>query len=290
MLGTIQSCLLKAAYNQRGDDGMLDRFLLVGPPKFYPPQWPQDADQPALNRTWAEAIERLFQIESLAGDAVNGRVDVMFEPEAVEVFRQFQDDVNSLILAIGLPEAQYGVSNKIRGHGLRLALLHRCLRWASGEFGVDGPLGAVDERDALAARYASDFFLGRWILWRPELWPADLATGSRPVALAGPPGDDPALLQLAATAADTQQGILLIERLIRRLRGGTSQPVTLDVLEACAPPRCLGPGEVRSACSWLVEAGLAAWASDQKAISLNPAPACRPPRRRGSRASAGAHA
>jgi energy-coupling factor transporter ATP-binding protein EcfA2 len=290
MLGTIQSSLLKAAYNQRGDDGMLDRFLLVGPPTSRQPEWPKDTDQPALNRAWAEAIARLFRIESLAGDAVNGRLDVMFKPEALEVFKRFQDDVNTLILALGLPEAQYGVSNKIRGHGLRLALLHRCIRWASGEFGADGPLGAVDEQDALAARYAAEFFLGRWILWRPELQPADVAVGSHELGLSGPPGDDPALLCLAATAAASQRSLLLIERLIRRLRGAAGQPVPVTSLEACLPPNVLGPGELQAACSWLVENGQAAWAPDQTAICLTTAPARRSSRRRGPKAGTGVHA
>ena len=269
ILGTIQPDLLELAYNKRGDDGMFDRFLMVGMTGLPTLDWPEDADDPTLNAAWSTAIGRLFQIETLAADSIGGRVDVAFLPEAVNVLRDFNREVNAIVMAIGLPESQYGVTSKIRGHAVRLALLHRAFRWAAGEFGDQGPLGNIDAADALAARDAAAFFLGRWMAWRPELRSSGLMVATQPVGLSHDPGDDPALLGLAATAAGAQETIRVIERLVRYLRVQTA-PMTLATLSARGPLSTVPAETLREAADWLVENGHASWSDDGQVIAIVP--------------------
>lgn len=272
LVGTIQPPLLRCAYNERGDDGMLDRLLMVGLPHTQLPSWPDDADDPRLNKAWEMAMERLLDIELLATDAVDGRIDVRFVPAAIAVLRESEDDIKNILLSMRLPEEQYGVVAKIRGHAVRLALLHRCLRWAVGEFGEDGPLGNIDEVDARAARDAAIFFLGRWLIWRPELTTAGPPTPATEIGLIANAGDDPALHALASTAAASRSAVHLIERLIRTLRRLAGESVSLTALLESGPMATTDPDELRGACEWLVANGHATWVQGQAAICLRPAP------------------
>jgi hypothetical protein len=282
ILGTIQPGLLELAYNKRGDDGMFDRFLMVGMTGLPPVDWPEDAHDPALNEAWSRFIDRLLRIETLAVDANDGKVDVAFRPEAIAVLRDFTRDVNRLVLTLGLPESQYGVTSKIRGHAVRLALLHRAFRWAAGEFGASGPLGNIDEADALAARDAAAFFLGRWMAWRPELRNGQSTTGTPTVGLSGDPGEDPVLRDLADTLAVAQSGASVIDRLVRYLRHN-SGAANLAELSAVGPLAAISPADLKEAAAWLVEQGHASWADDGRAICLAPLASQKPTKHRVSR-------
>jgi hypothetical protein len=266
MIGSIQPGLLKMAYNSKGDDGLLDRFLLVGLPKTQRPRWPTDADDPGLNEIWREVINRLLQIEFLAADAKDGVLHVAFRPEAVEVHKHFDERLHEIAMSIGVPDEQQGVVAKLRGHAVRLALVHRCLRWAAGSFGADGPLGDVDDEDAVAACEATAFFFGRWLMWRPELG-AVLPSNVALVGLREEPGGDPALEALAATASAAQAGIRLIERLVGYLRLRDGHASLADML-ATGPLTTAKPEELGDACSWLVEHGQALWGDDGGSIRL----------------------
>jgi energy-coupling factor transporter ATP-binding protein EcfA2 len=271
LLGTIQPDLLSCAYNKRGDDGMLDRVLIVGEPTVTQPDWPEDTDNRELHDHWATAIDRLFHVEQLAANATRGQVASLFRPEAIQVFKTFQGQINEVILCLGLPPAQYGVVNKIRAHAVRLALLHRVLRWAACEFGDRGPLGDIDEQDARAACDAAAFFFGRWIIWRPELHPRDTEL-SLSFTLAGDPSGDPAMLDLLSLAIETQAGLQNIERVIRHLRGREPGPVAISSLSAAGPLVNIVPQNIRDACSLLVSRGCAEWVDDKSAILLHPLP------------------
>lgn len=272
LLGTIQPDLLSCAYNDRGDDGLIDRILLVGLPGARMPKWPDDADDPTLNREWATAIERLFQIETLAADAVNGCVDVSFSAESIAVFKRFEDELKEVVVSLGIPHEQYGVINKIRGHVVRLALLHRCFRWAAGEFGAEGPLGNVDEADALAARDAAAFFLGRWLIWRPELTPAGTTTRPTSIGLLQDPGDDPVLRSLATQASDLQDGLRLVERVVRHLRRQEPAAVTWESLVTKGPLAIVPMDDLKAALNWLRDEGLVDLDSRTEAFRLVPLP------------------
>lgn len=259
LIGGVQPELLKAFYNSRGDDGLLDRVLLVGDGVMREAGWPRDADDPVLNAAWSTAMARLLRIEEHAADAIGQQVESRFTPDALEVCRGLLTRLNELATILGVPHSQRGVVKKLVQHAVKLALLHRAIRWAAGEFGELGPLGDVDGDDAAAARDATLFFLGRWLIWRKEL------TGGRVVPLAGPlglsraSGDDPALQSLATFAAGAQRGISVIERLIRLLRVRGSQPVVLATLTALQTMSDVAPDELRGACNWLVDSGHAEW-------------------------------
>lgn len=259
ILGGIQPDLLKCMYGSRGDDGFLDRLLLVGGQHVREAEWPRDVDDPALNAAWSGAIDRILHIEELASDTMGGKVEARFTSAAVDVCRQLMRRLNELVALLGVPEPQRGIVKKLVQHAVKLALLHRCFRWAAGEFGEQGPFGDIDANDAHAAAEATLFFLGRWLIWRPELQPGDAGMGGTTVGLAGSPGGDPALQTLAEAAAGDQFGIRLIERLIRYLRSRNIGPASMPALLATgvfAPAAIEG---LRNACQWLVDTGHGEW-------------------------------
>lgn len=269
LIGSVQPDLLNIFYNRRGDDGLLDRLLLVGDGVMREAGWPRDADDPILNTAWSTAMSRLLRIEDYAADSIGQQVESRFTADALEVCKGLLARLNDLVLVLAVPNSQRGVVKKLTQHAVRLALLHRCLRWAAGEFGERGPLGDVDADDAAAARDATLFFLGRWLIWRKEL------TGGRAVPLAGPlglsrsTGDDPVLQSLAEVAAGAQRNVSVIERLVRLLRVRGSQPVVLATLTAVETLSDVSPDELRFACDWLVGNGHVEWLdSDCRTIRL----------------------
>jgi hypothetical protein len=280
LLGCLTPDLLASAYGTRGDDGFLDRFLLVGDGESRRASWPQDVHDPDLTAGWNQLIERLLQIEADALDAVEGKLHVPFEPEAIDRFKHCIDQLNLVADAVRMPEAQRGVVNKMRGFLPKLALIRRCLRWAVGEFGAEGPVGSIDAADADAACEAVAFFFGRWLLWRPELC-AGLIPPGQPVGLQGEPGDDPALQGLARTAETAQATVLLVERLVRYLRY-TGCRASLADMQATGPMATVTAADLHDACSWLVEHEHAEWMDDGRAIHLAPLPRKTPRARRHS--------
>ena len=264
ILGGIQPDLLKCMYGSRGDDGFLDRLLLVGDRSTREAEWPRDADDPELNAAWAATIERMLQMEQLATDVIGEMVEARFTPDAVEACIQLMRRLNELVVCIGVPEPQRGIVKKLVQHAVKLALLHRCFRWGAGEFGERGPLGDIDADDAAVACEATLFFLGRWLIWRPELWGGDAAPSGGAIGLAGSPGDDPALLFLQTTTAEAQAGIRLIESLVRHLRSAGAKPVGLRALSTAGLFGSADLDELRSACRWLVDAAHGEWVDDQQ--------------------------
>ena len=259
LIGSVQPELLKKFYNSQGDDGLLDRMLLVGDGVIPEAEWPRDADDPILNTAWSTAMSRLLRIEEHAADAIGNQVEARFSSEALDVCKELLARLKNLVVVLAVPDAQRGVVKKLVQHAVKLALLHRVVRWAAGEFGERGPLGDVDGDDAAAARDATLFFLGRWLIWRKEL------TGGRAVPLAGPlglsrsTGDDPVLQSLAAVAAGAQRNVSVIARLVRLLRVRGSQPVVLATLTAIQTLSDVAVDELRGACNWLVDNGHAEW-------------------------------
>jgi len=263
LLGGIQPDLFKCAYGERGDDGLLDRLLLVGDGVARLPTWPRDAEDPTLNAAWAETVERALRVEECAADSLGALFESRFVPAAVEVCRGMEDQLNRLVLVVGVPESQYGIVAKLRQHAVKLALLHRCIRWAAGEFGERGPLGDIDADDAHAAAAATLFFFGRWLIWRPELRGGESVPEGAPVGLVSDPGGDPALQALAAAAQGAQSGIRLIERLVRYVRYGGTDAIKIDSLAAREPFADHSREDLREACRWLVHQEQGEWFNEQ---------------------------
>lgn len=267
LLGCLTPDLLKSAYSARGDDGFLDRFVLVGDGETRRASWPQDVHDPDLAEAWTRLVARLLRIDADALDAVDGKLDVPFAPEAIDRFKDCVERLNLVADAVRMPESQRGVVNKMKGFLPKLSLIRRCLRWAAGEFGMEGPVGEIDTVDAESACDAVAFFFGRWLLWRPELC-AGLLPSAEQIGLQADPGDDPALQDLASTADTAQATVRLIERLVRylRLHGGRA---SLAEMQAAGPMATAKAPELHEACSWLVAQGHAQWIGNS-GIHLTP--------------------
>jgi hypothetical protein len=272
VLGGIQPDLFRCAYGKRGDDGLLDRLLLVGDGVARPANWPRNADDTKLNAEWASAVDRMLHIEELASDSLGVQVESRFTHDAIDVCRDFEKRLNQLVSVIGVPESQFGIVAKLRQHTVKLALLHRCFRWAAGEFGERDDFGDVDADDAKAACDATLFFLGRWLIWRPELWPTDAAPASSATGLAYGAGNDPALRELEAESAAAQSGVRVIERLVRFLRGRGPEPVSVSFLATASPLATESREDLQATCDWLVARGHAESVADGEAIRMNPLP------------------
>jgi energy-coupling factor transporter ATP-binding protein EcfA2 len=266
LLGCLTPDLLTTAYSRRGDDGLLDRFLLVGDGASRRASWPLDVHDPELAAAWSQLIDRLLRIEVDAMDAFDGKLKVHFDPAAIDRFKGCVERLNQVADAVRMPASQRGTVNKMKGFLPKLALIRRCLRWAVGEFGAEGPVGLIDVSDAEAACAAVEFFFGRWLLWRPELC-AGLLPAGEPIGLHGDPGDEPALLDLARMADAAQSTVLHVERLVRylRLKGGQA---SLTEMRAAGPMATATAVELEEAAAWLVEQGHATWADDGRAICL----------------------
>jgi hypothetical protein len=174
--------------------------------------------------------------------------------------------LNELVALLGVPEPQRGIVKKLVQHAVKLALLHRCFRWAAGEFGERGPFGDIDADDAQAAAAATLFFFGRWLIWRPELRGGHGTPSGTTVGLASAPGSDPALLALAAAAAGDQSAIRLIEKLIRYGRHQGQESIRLAVFESSGLCAGATSEEIHGACQWLVQWGLGQWLDESKGI------------------------
>jgi hypothetical protein len=208
-------------------------------------------------------MERLLHMEQLATDVIGEQAEARFTPDAVAACRQLMHRLNELVAIIGVPEPQRGIVKKLVQHAVKLALLHRCFRWAAGEFGENAPLGDIDAGDAQAAAAATLFFFGRWLIWRPELRGGSSGPDGTPVGLVSDAGSDPALQALAAMASGAQSGIHLIERLVRYVRYGGNAAIKVDALAAREPFARQSPQELREACQWLVQQEQGEWEDEQ---------------------------
>ena len=278
LLGGLTPPLLRTAYGSRGDDGFLDRFLLLGTGESTRPAWPDDVHDPQIARLWTDMIGRLLMIETEALDASDGKLEVLFDEEAIDRFRGCVEQMNLIADAISMAESQRGVINKMKGFLPKLALIRRAMRWAQGEFGSNGPIGDIDAADADESCKAVLFFFGRWVSWRPEL-SAGLATQGEPVGLASDAGDDPALQLLERQASAAQTTVRLVERVVRYLRTVGERSTVAGMLDR-GPMVTVRRECLLEACNWLVENGHARWDADGETIVLEPLPAKTRKRRR----------
>lgn len=162
----LQPDLLNDFYSPHGHEGLLDTDLRVRSGEKQAPGQPQNTDGPVQNTAWPPSTARRFVMEEKASD-VNGEQDESwFTPDARAACEGLLNRLLNLAIAIGMPITQLGVINKIVQHAVRLAILHRVLRWKDGEFGKYGPEGAVEADDAKVACDAALFFFGRWLVWQ----------------------------------------------------------------------------------------------------------------------------
>ncbi len=148
------------------DGGLLERFLICGTPGTSLPPWVTEEVDPDLELCWDMALKSLLRLDPAKQTDPGGRPGfVRFTPRAYARLGQLHDDLLRHLNTAGVPVSVHGIVRKLVANAGRLALIRRALRWASGEFGVFGPIGVVDEDDCDVACRAAEFFLTRYILW-----------------------------------------------------------------------------------------------------------------------------
>jgi hypothetical protein len=161
------------------DGGLLERFLICGKPETSLPPWSDEVVDPTAEMAWNLAIVALLDIEQAeyAGDA-SRRGRVPFSADAYRRLGILHDSLAEYLRFRGVHVKHHGIVRKLVANAGRLALIRRCLRWATGEFGFFGPVGAVKLDDCDAACRAAEFFLGRYLLWVPHVLHADEVPGA----------------------------------------------------------------------------------------------------------------
>ena len=148
------------------DGGLLERFLICGTPGTSLPPWVTEEVDPDLELCWDMAVQALLRIDPAKQTAPTGRPGfVRFTPQAYARLGQLNNDLLRHLNTAGVPFSVHGIVRKLIANAGRLSIIRRALRWASGEFGVFGPVGVVDEDDCDVACRAAEFFLTRYILW-----------------------------------------------------------------------------------------------------------------------------
>ena len=159
------------------DGGLLERFLICGKPETGLPPWSDEIIDPDLETIWSLAVVALLNIEDATYDGPADQCgNVPFTKEAYARLRTLYRDLEAYLQVIGVPVKHHGIVRKLVANAGRLALIRRCLRWATGEFGFFGPVGSVDESDCDAACRAAEFFLGRYLAWMPQVMEAGSGT------------------------------------------------------------------------------------------------------------------
>jgi nucleotide-binding universal stress UspA family protein len=122
----------------------------------------------------------------------------------------------------------HGVVRKLVANAGRLALIRRALRWGTGEFGVFGPIGVVDEDDCDVACRAAEFFLTRYILWTDCGVSAAVTAGMSPAP--GKLAQAEQILEYLATNGRAEADVRWIRQ--QTLRGNPSTAEIRDALDA----------------------------------------------------------
>lgn len=164
------------------DGGLAERFLFCGVPEASLPPWSDEVLDPDADTAWHLAIAALLQIERAEyKGSPERRGFVPFSRAAYERLRQLRDTLTRYLQARNVHVRHHGIVRKLEANAARLALIRRCLRWATGEFGFYGPIGAVDEADCDAACRAAEFFLTRYLLWMPQVMEPGIKPGISPM-------------------------------------------------------------------------------------------------------------
>jgi len=165
------------------DGGLLERFLICGRPEGSLPPWSDEVVDPAAEEAWNLSLVALLDIDKAAYTGPEEHRDrLAFTPAAYERLRSLRGSLEAHLQSQGVHVRHHGVVLKLIANAARLSLIRRCLRWSSGEFGLFGPVGQIEEADADAACRAAEFFLTRYLLWRPELLNTATAAGAAPTA------------------------------------------------------------------------------------------------------------
>lgn len=155
------------------DGGLLERFMIFGTPETSLPPWSDETVDPAAEMAWGLAINALLNIEKAEySGSADRKGYVPFTRAAYDRLRVLYESLAAYLQARRVHVKHHGVVRKLVANAARLALIRRCLRWAVGEFGFFGPVGAVDEADCDAACRVAEFCLSRYLLWMPQILPA----------------------------------------------------------------------------------------------------------------------
>ena len=207
------------------------------------PEWADESEDMELSADWAMAVKALFEIEPTQGqERAQQPIELRFDAGAFDSLRAFHRRLCEVFVSLRIGEQHYGLVNKFVANAARLALIRRCLRWSSGEFGLYGPLGLVDESDCEVACQAAEFFLSRMLAWRPELFdgPANTVRQAKPL--------EDAIRDFMAREMREDGRMTIREIQMTKLRPG------------------LKAEDIRAACNRLIDRGEGKWSSPRQTV------------------------
>jgi hypothetical protein len=171
LAGGIQPDLLPSI-GGKYDGGLIERFMIFGTPETSLPPWSNETIDPTTEMAWDLAIKALLNIERAEYSGSADRKDyVPFTRAAYDRLGVLYESLASYLQTRGVHVKHHGVVRKLVANAARLALIRRCLRWAVGEFGFFGPVGAIDETDCDAACRVAELCMNRYLMWMPHITP-----------------------------------------------------------------------------------------------------------------------
>lgn len=248
----VQPGLFPRLRNPNGDDGLLDRFLLLGDGRDGWPEYSHGNIDPGLAAEYNAAVERVIHHRD------HGVANELPPPAVLDIddtssgcFKSLHDRLIDSMVAVQADQRYGGLITKLVANAQRLALLRAVMRWAVGENGDGDSPERLSVDDAAAACSAAEFFFGRALLWRPEL------TASGSVAPEG---------VATATAVNSGDRVSpprdLAEVIVAYMGRSGQDHVTIRKLQASGVGKPAKAAALRTACQHLVDTGRGRWGNN----------------------------
>jgi hypothetical protein len=165
----IQPDLFPRLRNPDGDDGLLDRFLLVGDNADGWPPYSHGQIDPGDAATYHDAVDRLIQHRDGGCCNTSTTTVLPIDADCSDRFESLHNRLTALLKDLHTSRRYGGLITKMVANAQRLAVLRAGIRWSVGENGGGVTPDRLNLSDANAACQAAEFCFGRALLWRPEL-------------------------------------------------------------------------------------------------------------------------
>ena len=250
LVAGVQPDLFPRLRNPDGDDGLLDRFLLLGDGGNGWPEYSFGNIDPGI------AAEYHGVIDLMVSHRDDGALNDSVCPAVLDIdeacsrrFEALHIRLTDKMKALRANQRYGGLITKLVANAQRLAVLRAAMRWTVGENGSGCSPESITLADAEAACQVAEFCFGRALLWRPEL-----VGSERPAEAGRPQGSD------AMPSGDgAKSPIELAEKIIGYMarRGFTSVPVRqLQSSGGFVPANAR---DLRAACQHLVDTSQGHW-------------------------------
>jgi len=250
LVAGVQPDLFPRLRNPDGDDGLLDRFLLLGDGSNGWPEYSFGNIDPGIAAEYHGAVDLMLnhRDDGTPNDSVCAAV-LDIDDVCSRRFESLHNRLTDGMKSLRANQRYGGLVTKLVANAQRLAVLRAAMRWTVGENGSGSSPESLTLADAEAACQVAEFCFGRALLWRPEL------IGSARPAEAGRPQETDAI----PTGDGAMSPQVLAEKVTGYMarRGFTS--VCVRRLQSCGSFPKSKSADLRAACQHLVDVSRGDW-------------------------------